>query len=203
VADGLRFVLATPFLKWSFATFCLAPLAGGAMFVVVPLYANRVLREGPLTGPLRSGAFRFSVLEVSLGVGALAGSFVAVRLARRWPRGRVFGLGMLGMGCVDLLFATIKNLYVAVPVMAVHGLFNSLFLVSGATLLQQLAPSEMRGRVVAARSSVIYGALALGSAVGGVLLGRVSYSAMWLALGSIIALSSLLIWLRPDVRNQR
>ena len=173
------------------------------MFVLVPLYADRVLRTGRLAGPLKNGAFRFSVLEVALGIGALLGSLVAVRLAQRWPRGRIFGLGILGMGCVDLLFAGIKDLYVALPVMAAHGLFNSLFLVSGITLVQQLTLSEMRGRVVAAQSSLVYAALALGSAIGGVLLDRVSYSAMWLALGSIIALSSLFIWLRPDVRSQR
>jgi dTMP kinase len=172
------------------------------MFVLVPLYAARTLQGGSLAGPLKNGAFRFSILEVSLGLGALVGSMVAVRLARRWPRGRVFGLGILGMGCVDLLFAAIRNLYAALPVMAVHGLCNSLFIVSGVTLLQQLTPSEMRGRVVAAQSSLVYAALALGSAIGGLLLNRVAYNTMWLALGSTIALSSLFIWLRPDVRSQ-
>jgi MFS family permease len=200
--EGLTFTRRNPFLKWSTATFAVAPLAGGAMFVLVPLYANRTLSKEGLGGPLASGAFRFSVLEVSLGLGALAGSVIAVRLASRWPRGRLFGLGILGMGCVDLLFAAIKSLYVAAPVMALHGLCNSLFLVSGVTLLQQLTPTVLRGRVVAVRSTLIYSAVAAGSVVGGLLLDKVPYSAMWLLIGSIIALSSLFVWLQPSVRNQ-
>jgi len=54
--------------------------------------------------------------------------------------------------------------------MVMAGVFNSLFVVSGMTLLQMLTPSEVRGRVVAARMTVINGALALGSATGGALL---------------------------------
>lgn len=203
VSEGFAYIASTPFLKWSSVTFGLAPLAGGVMFVLVPLYADRILRGGRLAGPLQNGAFRFSTLEVSLGVGALLGSVVAVRLAERWPRGRIFALGILGMGCVDLMFAPIRTVYAALPVMALHGLFNSLFLVSGYTLVQQLTPSEMRGRVLAGQSSLVYGALALGSAVGGVLLDRVPYSTMWLVLGATIAGSSLFIWLQPEVREQR
>lgn len=200
--DGLAYLLASPFLKWSSAAFGLAPLAGGAMFVLVPLYAEKVLSGANLSGPFKSGVFRFSMLEVSLGLGALLGTLLTVRLARHWPRGRLFGIGLLGMGCVDLSFAAITNLFVAMPVMALHGICNSLFLICGVTLVQQLTPSELRGRVIAARSTIIYSALGIGSAVGGVLLTWLSYRTMWLVLGSVIALSSVFIWLRPDVRNQ-
>jgi predicted MFS family arabinose efflux permease len=56
--------------------------------------------------------------------------------------------------------------------------------------------------VVAVRSTLIYAAVAAGSVVGGLLLDKVPYSAMWLLIGSIIALSSLFVWLQPSVRNQ-
>jgi MFS family permease len=201
--EGIAFLLSMPFLRWSTLTFVVAPFAGGVMYVLVPLYANQSLAHSAgLIGPLRQGAFRFSVLEVCLGLGALAGSVLAVRLTRRLPRGRLVGIGILGMGLVDLSFAAIHNIYSAAVIMVAHGVFNGLFAVSVITLVQALTPTELRGRVVAVRNTAINGALALGSAVGGVLLGTVSFSTTWLLVGGLIAVASLAIWVHPQVRNQ-
>lgn len=201
---GVDFLMGHPFLKWSTFTFAIAPVAGGGVFVLAPLYADHVLAHSAgLVGTLRSGAFRFSVLEVSIGVGALLGSALAQRLVQRFPKGRLFGLGVVGTGLMDALLGSITNLYVASAVLALSGFFNSLFIISGVTLVQSLTPTEMRGRVVAARSTVINTALAVGSALGGVVLLIVPYRTMWFLLGGMIMASSLFVWLRADVRNQR
>ncbi len=203
VPDGLQYLMGQPFLKWSTVALTFAPFAGGVVFVLAPLYASRVLAHSSgIIGPLRSGAFRFSVLEVSIGIGALLGSFLAARLARSWPRGMIFGLGISGMGVAYALLTFITNVYVAALTMVAHGLFNSLFLVSGMTLVQVLTPSAMRGRVVAARMTVINASLALGSASGGALLLMIPYRALWAVLGGIVVASSLFVWLRPDARAQ-
>lgn len=203
VRQGLDFLLAQPFLKWSSLTFVVAPFAGGVVFVLSPLYAQHVLAEsGGLVGPLQSGAFRFSVLEVSIGVGAVLGSVATPRLARRWPRGKVFAVGVGGQGVTVLFLAATSNLYLAAAIMATTGFFNSMFIISGMTLLQTLTPTEIRGRVVAARMMMINGALALGSAAAAALLLAVPYRSLWLVLGAIIAGSSLFVWLQPSVRGQ-
>lgn len=203
VREGVAYLGDHPFLRWSTVTFAFAPLAGGAAFVLAPLYASHVLAQSPgLIGPLRSGAFRFSVLEVCLGAGAVAGSVIVARAARRWPRGRLFGLGFVGLGIAYAFLAYVSNVYVAAVVIAVAGASNSLFVITGMTLLQTLTPSEVRGRVVAARITVINTALALGSGLGGILLLRFSYTTLWLILGGGIAASSLFIWLRSEVRDQ-
>jgi MFS family permease len=203
VSDGIKYLMGQPFLKWSTVTVFFAPLAGGAIFVLAPLYASRVLgHSSGLVGPLRSAAFRFSVLEVSIGIGALLGSFLAARLVRSWPRARIFGLGISGMGAATALLALITNVYLAALAMAASGLFNSLFVVSGTTLVQTLTPSDIRGRVLAARLTVINTSLALGSAIGGALLLVIPYRVLWLVLGSVIGASSLFVWLRPEARKQ-
>jgi MFS family permease len=203
VSDGIKYLMGQPFLKWSTVTVFFAPLAGGAIFVLAPLYASRVLgHSSGLVGPLRSAAFRFSVLEVSIAIGALLGSFLAARLVRSWPRARIFGLGISGMGAATALLALITNVYLAALAMAASGLFNSLFVVSGTTLVQTLTPSDIRGRVLAARLTVINTSLALGSAIGGALLLVIPYRVLWLVLGSVIGASSLFVWLRPEARKQ-
>ena len=106
------------------------------------------------------------------------------------------------MGIAYAVLAYVSNVYVAAVVIAVAGASNSLFVITGMTLLQTLTPSEVRGRVVAARITVINTALALGSGLGGILLLRFSYTTLWLILGGGIAASSLFIWLRSEVRDQ-
>lgn len=200
---GLSFLLSSPFLRWSTMTLIVAPFAGGAMYVLVPLYADHSLAPtAGLWGPLRNGAFRFSLLEVCLGLGALAGSGLAVRLARRRPRGQLVGIGILGMGLVDVMFAVIHSVYLAIPIMFIQGVFNGLFVVSVITVVQTITPSEIRGRVMGVRNLAIDGSIALGSAVGGIVLSAVSYSTMWLIIGGLIALASLGIWTQSAVRNQ-
>lgn len=203
IRAGAAFIRGNPFLRWSVLAFAVAPTAGGAAYVIAPIYAGHVLsHSADLIGPLRSGAFRFSVLEVFLGLGGLAGSSLAPFLARKAPRGALFGLGLLGTGAADVLLATTSNIYFACLLMAFSGLWFSVFIVSGMTLSQTLTPTEMRGRVVAARATVINGALLLGSTLGGLALLVLSVRALWVIEGLVIMASSLFIWLVPAVRNQ-
>jgi MFS family permease len=111
-------------------------------------------------------------------------------------------MGVAGQGVVVLLLAATSSLYLAVAIMAVSGFFNSLFVISGMTLLQTLTPTGIRGRVVAVRMTLINSALALGSAAAGLLLLVLPYRTLWLVLGALIAASSLFVWLRPSVRGQ-
>jgi len=84
----------------------------------------------------------------------------------------------------------------------VAGFFNSLFIICGVTLVQTLTPTEVRGRAFAARYTVVNTALALGAGLGGVLLLVFSYRGLWFLEGAVIVLSSLFVWLIPEVRGQ-
>jgi MFS family permease len=204
IRGGVVYLLRNPFLKWSTIVLAIAPVAGGAAFVLAPLYAQHALSSGlGIYGPLHSGAFRYSLLQAGEAVGALLGILLIARLSRHMPRGMVFGLGVTGMGLADGSIAFITNIYPATAALFVAGFFNSLFIVSGVTMVQTLTPSEMRGRVLAARYTVVNTALAVGAAIGGGLLLVFSYRSLWFIEGAVIVLSSLIIWLLPEVRGQR
>lgn len=203
IREGLVFLMGQPFLRWSTLSSAAIPLAIGGVFVAAPLYASGSLgRSAGLVGPLHSAAFRFSVLEVSIGVGGVLGAMVAPRLARRMARGRLFALGMTGFGLVIAGLALTSNIYLAAGVMALSGVFNSLFAVAGSTLVQELTPSAMRGRVMAGRMTVVQGGLAAGSALGGYLLLSLSMAAVWLILGAFALLASASVWAPSAARNQ-
>jgi MFS family permease len=203
VREGIRYLIGHPFLKWSTVALAVAPVAGGAGFVLAPLYADHVLAHGfGVVGPLRSGAFRFGVLQAGEGFGAVLGSLAAVPLASRRPRGQLFALGITGMGVADGVLALVTNIYIATGALFVSGVFNGLYVVSGLTLVQTLASSEVRGRVLTARYTVTNSALALGSVLAGVLLLALSYRSLWLLDGAVMVAGSLVVWLHPAARQQ-
>jgi MFS family permease len=204
IRDGISHLLGNPFLKWSTVALAMGPIAGGAAFVLMPLFADHALGHGiAASGPIHNGAFRYSLLQVGEAVGAIVGALLVGPLARRIPRGTLFGVGVTGVGFAFILLGFTANLYFSMAALFAAGLFNSLFIVSGITLAQTLTPSEMRGRVLAARYTVVNAFLAIGAALGGALLLVFSYSALWFIAGSIVVLSSLFIWLPPEVRGQR
>jgi MFS family permease len=204
IRDGISHLMGNPFLKWSTVALAVAPVAGGAAFVLTPLFADHALAHGLAgTGPIHSGAFRYSLLQGGEAVGAIVGALLVGPLAKRVARGMLFGIGVTGVGIAFFLLGFTTNLYFSMAALFAAGLFNSLFIICGVTLAQTLTPSEMRGRVLAARYTVVNASLAVGAAIGGALLLVFSYSALWFIAGTVIALSSLFIWVLPDVRGQR
>jgi MFS family permease len=201
VRGGFDHLWANPFLKWSTIVLGLAPVAGGAAFVLTPLFAQHALGHGS-TGPLASGAFRYSLLQAGEAVGAVLGTVLAGRLAKRMPRGVLFGIGVTGVGLADCSLGFITSVYPAMAALLVSGFFYSLFLICGVTLVQTLTPTAVRGRVLAARYTVVNTALALGAGLGGLLLLVFSYRGLWFLEGAVIVLSSLFVWLIPEVRGQ-
>ncbi|HEY8685237.1 MAG TPA: MFS transporter [Chloroflexota bacterium] len=201
VRGGFTHLWGNPFLKWSTIVLGLAPVAGGAAFVLTPLFAQHALGHGS-TGPLASGAFRYSLLQSGEAVGAVLGTLLAGRLASRMPLGALFGIGVTGTGLADGSLGFVSSIYPAMAALLVAGFFNSLFIICGVTLVQTLTPTEVRGRAFAARYTVVNTALALGAGLGGVLLLVFSYRGLWFLEGAVIVLSSLFVWLIPEVRGQ-
>jgi MFS family permease len=203
IREGVEFLLGHPFLKWSSLAYGVASIAVGVGFVILPLYASSTLaRSEGLVGPLTNGAFRFGMLQVALGIGAFAGSRITTKLATLWPSGKLLGAGMLVTGAADGLLAFTNNVYAATCLLFLSGLFTGLFVVTAMTLLQTLTPTRIRGRTVAGRSTIIQTSIAVGSALAGVALLRVSVQAMWVAEGGIFVLASLFVLLRAEVRSQ-
>jgi MFS family permease len=203
IKAGITFIRGKAFLRWHLLAMIVAPLAWGAGYVLAPLYAARSLSASPgLFGPLRSGAVRFSLLEVALGLGALLGSALAPRLASRYGRGRVFCLSLVGTGIADGLLSATGSLYLAAPFLAVSGMFFSLVMITGITVAQIMTPTEVRGRVQAARSTVGNSATLLGSAVAGLALFAVSVRALWAIEGAVVVLIGLIVSLQVAVRSQ-
>ena len=149
--DGMRYAFGTPHVRALLLLLGASSIFGLSYLALVPVFADHVLGGGAkLLGALLGAG----------GVGALAGAVSL--LARRGLAGlggRVaWGSTLFALGLAA--FSLSRWTWLSLPAMAAVGFGYMLQLASTNTLLQSLAPPEMRGRVIGLFSTVFIGALA-------------------------------------------
>jgi len=132
----------------------------GAMNVAEVLLVNKTL-DG--------GAAGYAITTAAMGLGVTIGSLLAARgenpaLGRRLYLG---GLATCGAGMVGCALAPVMA--VAVGAFFVIGMGNGIALVSENVLLQQIIPSDIRGRVFGLKSAMISAAFLVAYFGGGLL----------------------------------
>jgi len=159
-----------------------------------PIYAKEVYHGGPLT---------LGLLLSSVGVGAIFGGFVAASLERVDRRGLV-QLGALFCLSLSLIaFAAVRTLALAMPLLALAGFFELLYLTSNQTLLQMSIPDSVRGRVTSI-VSLNAGLSPLGALYAGLASDFVGPAWTTIALCTVAAAISLLVFLfSTSVRDYR
>jgi MFS family permease len=155
---GVRFVFTHPILSFvvlamsagMFAVSCFGPL--------IAVYVRDVLRSSPLV---------FGVVNSMIGVGMIAGTFLAGRLARRRSQGHLVLVGLVVMGAFVVILASIPRTLAAGIGMFGIGVGVVFVFVSAQTTMQGQTPIELVGRV----SSSVWALLSLAQLLGLVLSG--------------------------------
>ena len=160
IGEGLRWLWQHRFLRGLTVTSGLVGVTQAMPNAILVLFALQVLG-------LSSQAF--GLLVVAAAVGALAGGLTAPALARRFGRGRclvivsvVSPLAIAGMGLVG-------SPWVAGSFLAVGSAAVTVWNVLSMSLRQAMIPPELFGRVLGSYRMVIWGAIPVGSLLGGAL----------------------------------
>jgi Major Facilitator Superfamily len=117
---------------------------------------------------LRAGDRGFGLLLTSWGIGAVLGSVIFARAMRR-PLGALLGAGAFGIGLAYLGFAAAPSLALACAAALVGGVGNGLEVPSLMSLVQQLSPQRLHGRLLGGVESLDAFCLAVGLPLGGAL----------------------------------
>lgn len=196
VAEGLRHVLGSRELRALALTATLTNLGVQMINAVLPVLFTREL--GLPAGAL--GAYWSAG-----GLGVLLGAGVARRLAARLGHGRTLGLAGLWFAPASLAIALVGDgpwLWVAgagwFAAMVKTGIDNVL----GVTLRQHMTPDPLLGRMNATFRFLLTGALAVGSALGG-LVGQVGGVRMAIWAGAICMAGAFLPVFCSPVRGMR
>jgi len=145
IADGLRFVLRHPILRWNLVYVGLANFFGNVMFSIFLVYAVRDLGLTAATIGLIG----------SLGnVGLLGGALVAPRLSSRFGAGPVLIATAAASGW-SLLLIPLASGDLAIPLLVASGLGFGfcvvVYNVTGISLMQAITPDRMLGRMNASK----------------------------------------------------
>lgn len=167
-------------------------LGSSAYYSVLVLFALDVLRTTE-TG--------YGLLVSSLAAGGLLGTVIASPLAKRLGRGRAILLASTTSGLAASAVGLTSNAYLAGCLMFLGGGAGIVVNVIGRALRQSLVPTELLGRVTSSGRIVVYGAIPLGSALGGWLGNSFGLRAPYVVGGLIMAAASLALgpWLRESV----
>ena len=197
IVDSLSFVRRNPvFLNIMLLTFCNS-MFGMAYIYLMPVFAKEVLYVG---------AERIGWLLGASGIGSIVGTWFIGNLRHGSPKGHLILIGatVFGLGQILFTIAAWREQYeVAMAMLFVVGVANSLYLVGGLSTIQQLVPEQLRGRVMGLYG-VTWSLSPMGMAQGGTVAQHIG--APWaVAIGGmvIIAMAGVTFLICPEIRSLR
>ncbi|HEX9896087.1 MAG TPA: MFS transporter [Dehalococcoidales bacterium] len=197
IKEGIRYVAKTRVTRTFTLMGFILPLFIIPIFTILPpIYAVEVFGDG-------SGRI-LGFLMAAVGVGGIIGGVVTASLGNLQRRGllQLASLFMLSLTLIGFAFS--KQLWLSLPLLALSGFFEIIFLTTNQTLLQLSIPDNLRGRV----TSVVNMNAAL-SPLGGMMAGAGSDllggpKMITIVLAGIAATIAVFVLLcSPTVRNYR
>jgi MFS family permease len=193
IREGIRFIALHPVIRPIMILVGTASLFAFSYAVLLPAYAADVLRTD------EAG---YGAMNTAVGLGALVGSFGVASLGRGVNRGTMLTLGSVLFPLALIGLAAARSLPAALALLFLVGLGFVTQNVQANTLVQAMAPDELRGRVTSVYSLMFFGTAPFGSLLAGAV-------AQWLGSSLAIALSagmSLLfalavVFFAPQVRR--
>ena len=146
----------------------------------MPIFTRDLLGAGPAELGLLTGA---------TGIGVIVGAFAMDALGRALGRGRALVLAVVVASTSVVLLAVTPSLPVSMALIALMAGVLIIFRTTTIALLQALAPSRMRGRVMSIFEITFWGINPVGGVLGGVLADRVGTMEMLLAFGGMTMLA--------------
>jgi MFS family permease len=154
---------------------------------------------------LHAGDRGFGLLLTTWGAGAVLGSVIFARLVRR-PLGAMLSAGALAIGLAYVGFAAAPSLALACVAALIGGVGNGVELPSLISIVQQLTPQQLHGRLMGAVESLTALSLAVGLLLGGALVALSSPRAAFVVVGlGTIATSAALLRLTlrgPELKTE-
>jgi DHA3 family macrolide efflux protein-like MFS transporter len=194
--EGWQFLRRDPILFANTVQAMVAQFTLGIMIALMAVYAEDAIVGTPF-GP--EAVFGF--LETGVGIGGLIGGVVVGLIGSRWSKGRMIILGYAACGAFVALLGVTNQLPIAVGLLVGVGLTNMVFVIPSQTLFQLRTPAGLMGRVISFRVTLVFGAMTIAMAVGGVLAAQVGVAAVLGVFGLLTLIAGLAGMLVPAVRD--
>lgn len=182
---GIRTLTREPRLALLVGLFAAQTYVDGALGVLVVVLALETLDIGSAgVGLLNSAA----------GVGGLLGGVVAAALVGRSRLATDFGLGIVLWGIPILVLGLWPNEFVALPLLAIVGVGNTIVDVTGDTLLQRGVEDDVLARVFGLMESLMLVTVAMGAISAPLLVDAFGIRPALVATGALLPVLAILTW---------
>lgn len=138
VWEGLKTIKANTIILTILIMMAIMNFALGPFNVLTPRLSEEILKAGS-TG--------FGFIMSAFSVGMLIGAFLIGSLGKRIPVGKSITLGILIAGFFFSIFALSKNIFNSLILVAIFGFSFAAPKVYGITIIQNLVPDSIRGRI--------------------------------------------------------
>jgi MFS family permease len=166
---------------------------GIPMLTLLPVFARNVFG---------AGVEGYSALLSFSGAGAVVGATVVAWLGRFRHMGMTTLLVQAGLGVAIILLAFSRTLYLSYALLFVCGLSWMIVISCLMSLVQLIAPNEMRGRVMSIYLVAFRGGMPLGSLVSGYVASITSAPTVIAINGvALIAASLYFLWKTEEIRG--
>lgn len=172
--SALRYALSDPVVR----------LVTWTLFAVVALLGvDNVALVFLVRDTLGGGAAAFGLVSAAFGIGMLSGTLGLIGRRRASGAGAIYAAGVVLTAAGTVLTGFAPLLVLAFGAQLVAGLGNGLENVASDTLLQQVAPRHMLGRLFGLMASAAYAGAGLSALVGGILVDATSPRAVFIGAG--------------------
>ena len=148
---------------------------------------------------LGMGASGLGYLSAAIGAGGLIGVFVTLALVGRPHLAAPFGLALLAWGIPIALIPVLPFPAVALLLMAVVGVGNSVGDVAGMTTLQRIVPDAVLARVLGVLDGLVLAAIGLGGILAPGLVALLGNRWSFIATGALLPVLVAVAW--PALRR--
>ena len=192
ILAGFRYIRTQPVVLGAISLDLFAVLFGGSV-ALLPVYADAILRVGPLG------------LGILRGAPAIGAAIVASVIARRPIRhgvGRKLFVAVTGFGAMTIVFGISKILWVSLAALVAMGAFDIVSVVIRSSLVQLNTPDAMRGRVSAFEGVFITASNELGGFESGTVAALIG-TIPSVVVGGAVTLTIAAVWgaFFPALRN--
>jgi MFS family permease len=184
---GIRYVRQTPALPPLIVLAFATTFLGMPILTLLPVYARDIYQEG---------IAEYSRLMAFSGAGAIAGSLIVAWMGRFRRMGIMTLLMQVAFGAFIILFAMTRIIYVSYLLLFLTSVALMIVFSAVTSLIQLIAPNEMRGRVMSIYLVAFRGGMPLGSLASGYLASAFSAPAVLLVNGALLIVVAIYFLVR-------
>lgn len=184
---GIRTIVKEPKVRLIVGIYGCQTLIAGAVRVFIVVMAFRLLHTG------NAGV---GFLNSATGIGGLVGAVAAIIIVGRSRLATDFGVGVVLWGLPLALIGIWPHQWLALVMLGVVGVANTVVDVAAFTLLQRAVPDEVLARVFGVLQSVLLGTIGIGSVVASGLVSVLGARTALVVAGAFLPAVALLTYRR-------